>query len=71
MRRPHPKIGSERKCQIEKGARRTTPIFESEAEVVLRHVTARDTGPLSSEAPKRVLEVIIDEMRTIQCDHRR
>lgn len=48
------------------------PIYEPKREDdVYRNVTANNTGPLSSEAAKRVFERIIDEMRTIQRDRMR
>ena len=48
------------------------PIYEPKREDdVYRNVTANNTGPLSSEAAKRVFERIIDEMRTVQRDRMR
>lgn len=43
------------------------PIYEPRREEdVFRNVTTNNSGPLSSEAVKRVFERIIDEMRNIQ-----
>ena len=43
------------------------PIYEPRREEdVFRNVTTHNSGPLSSEAVKRVFERIIDEMRNIQ-----
>jgi chorismate mutase len=48
------------------------PIYEPKREEdVFRNVTTRNSGPLSSEAVKRVFERIIDEMRNIQKDKMR
>jgi len=48
------------------------PIYEPRREEdVFRNVTANNSGPLSSEAVKRVFERIIDEMRNIQKDKMR
>ena len=48
------------------------PIYEPKREEdVFRNVTANNSGPLSSEAVKRVFERIIDEMRNIQKDKMR
>ncbi len=48
------------------------PIYEPKREEdVFRNVTANNSGPLSSEAVKRVFERIIDEMRNIQKDEMR
>ena len=45
------------------------PIYEPRREDdVFRNVTSHNSGPLSSEAVKRVFERIIDEMRTVQRD---
>jgi len=45
------------------------PIYEPKREEeVFRNVTIHNSGPLSSEAVKRVFERIIDEMRNIQKD---
>ena len=45
------------------------PIYEPKREDdVFRNVTTNNTGPLSSEAVRRVFERIIDEMRTVQRD---
>jgi len=45
------------------------PIYEPKREEdVFRNVTMHNSGPLSSEAVKRVFERIIDEMRNIQKD---
>jgi len=45
------------------------PIYEPKREEdVFRNVTTHNSGPLSSEAVKRVFERIIDEMRNIQKD---
>ena len=43
------------------------PIYEPKREEdVFRNVTTNNSGPLSSEAVRRVFERIIDEMRNIQ-----
>ena len=43
------------------------PIYEPRREEdVFRNVTTHNSGPLSSEAVRRVFERIIDEMRNIQ-----
>jgi len=43
------------------------PIYEPKREdEVYANVTGRNSGPLPSEAVKRVFERIIDEMRTVQ-----
>ncbi len=43
------------------------PIYEPKREEqVFSNVTSHNSGPLSSEAVKRVFERIIDEMRNIQ-----
>ena len=43
------------------------PIYEPKREdEVLDNVTAHNTGPLPSDAVKRVFERVIDEMRTVQ-----
>ncbi|HMD48647.1 MAG TPA: chorismate mutase [Bryobacteraceae bacterium] len=48
------------------------PIYEPKREDdVFRNVTEHNSGPLSSEAVKRVFERIIDEMRNIQKDKMR
>ena len=48
------------------------PIYEPKREEdVFRNVTTHNSGPLSSEAVKRVFERIIDEMRNIQKDKMR
>jgi len=48
------------------------PIYEPRREDdVFRNVTENNSGPLSSEAVKRVFERIIDEMRNIQKDKMR
>ena len=48
------------------------PIYEPKREEdVFRNVTEHNSGPLSSEAVKRVFERIIDEMRNIQKDKMR
>ncbi|HLH00408.1 MAG TPA: chorismate mutase [Bryobacteraceae bacterium] len=45
------------------------PIYEPKREEdVFRNVTTNNSGPLSSEAVRRVFERIIDEMRNIQKD---
>ena len=45
------------------------PIYEPRREEdVFRNVTTHNSGPLSSEAVRRVFERIIDEMRNIQKD---
>ncbi|HTS48768.1 MAG TPA: chorismate mutase [Bryobacteraceae bacterium] len=45
------------------------PIYEPRREEeVFRNVTTNNSGPLTSEAVKRVFERIIDEMRNIQKD---
>jgi len=45
------------------------PIYEPKREdQVFHNVISNNTGPLSSEAVKRVFERIIDEMRTVQRD---
>ena len=45
------------------------PIYEPKREEdVFRNVTTHNSGPLSSEAVRRVFERIIDEMRNIQKD---
>lgn len=45
------------------------PIYEPKREdAVFHNVTSNNSGPLSSEAVKRVFERIIDEMRNIQKD---
>jgi len=48
------------------------PIYEPKREDdVFRNVTVNNSGPLSSDAVKRVFERIIDEMRNIQKDEMR
>jgi chorismate mutase len=48
------------------------PIYEPRREEdVFRNVTTNNSGPLSSEAVKRVFERIIDEMRNIQKEEMR
>jgi chorismate mutase len=48
------------------------PIYEPKREEdVFRNVTTNNSGPLSSEAVKRVFERIIDEMRNIQKEEMR
>jgi chorismate mutase len=48
------------------------PIYEPKREDdVFRNVTTNNSGPLSSDAVKRVFERIIDEMRNIQKDEMR
>ena len=48
------------------------PIYEPKREdEVFANVTGNNTGPLSSEALRRVFERIIDEMRTLQRDNLR
>lgn len=43
------------------------PIYEPKREEdVFRNITQNNSGPLSSEAVRRVFERIIDEMRNIQ-----
>jgi chorismate mutase-like protein len=43
------------------------PIYEPKREdEVFANVTAHNTGPLPSDAVKRVFERVIDEMRTVQ-----
>jgi chorismate mutase len=43
------------------------PIYEPKREEdVFRNITKNNSGPLSSEAVRRVFERIIDEMRNIQ-----
>ncbi|MCZ2147927.1 MAG: chorismate mutase [Bryobacterales bacterium] len=45
------------------------PIYEPKREdQVFRNVMESNSGPLSSDAVKRVFERIIDEMRTVQRD---
>jgi len=45
------------------------PIYEPRREdMVFQNVTSNNTGPLGSEAVKRVFERIIDEMRKVQSD---
>ena len=47
------------------------PIYEPKREDdVFANVTTHNTGPLKSEAVKRVFERIIDEMRTLQREKR-
>ena len=52
--------------------RLTLPIYEPKREeTVFGNVTSHNTGPLGSDAVKRVFERIIDEMRTVQRDKMR